>query len=143
MATGLSTKPMLEHLMLAVSNNFRNYCDIDHSVFRIDDDDNRWMTCRNYTLMDHKLNSNCLLKPRDLLRLIDLHNGKTNWEMKMLLMDHTEIYHLERVMEQVHVESVVLLTMEETMYLDQNKDQRTTMRLSMNFLVLLVLICID
>ena len=37
-------------------------------------------------------------------------------------VDHREIYHLERVMEQVHDEWVVELVEAEENYLDRNKD---------------------
>ena len=143
MAMDWSSKPSLARSMLAVSSNFHNYCDIDRSAARIDDGDNRSMTCRNYTLMDHKSNWNCPLKPRDSLRSMNWRNGKTDLETKRWRMARREIFHPERVTEQEHVERVDRSMKVVTKCSDRNRDLRTTKHPSKNSLVSLVSICID
>jgi hypothetical protein len=57
------------------------------------------------------------------------------WEMMMKRVDHREIFHLEQVMVQVHVELVVEWMEVVENYLDQNKDLYKRKHFSMDFLV--------
>lgn len=90
-----------------VLDNFHRDYEIAHWRWDIDDDDDsRLKTCKHCMLMDRMMRLNWLLR----VFLIDLYHLELfHMEMKMSVrrrsqVDHREISHLERVMEQVHDE---------------------------------------
>ena len=98
-------KRMYDPFVVVLDNFHRNY-EIAHWRWDIDDDDKPLKISRHCMLMDRMMTRNWLLK----LFLIELYHLELfHMEMKMLVrkrsrVDHREIYHLERVMEQVHDE---------------------------------------
>lgn len=120
-----------EHFAV-VLNSFHTYYEIADLMLDIDDDgDNQSMTYKHCMLMGQTSMMGLLLI--QTYHLILYHTVKM-LEMMMLLVGHREIFRLEQVMEQVHVEWVVELG-EVKNYLDQNKDLYKRKPILKNFLV--------